>query len=139
MGLEKRKHPRIPCRFDVAYEFTSWKDVDLSRLDKPYHTESRDISIEGIGLADMEDIGVFLRRNLIRGRKKVKLSFRLREKESPIIVFARLTWVDTNRGIREMSHRGGLKFLDISTLSFRKIRQFIDSSADAEGHSRGSG
>ena len=126
MSSEQRLHVRVPCKVKVAYEFTSWKDQDLSTIHHPIYTETTDIAMAGLGIPQIVPIDHSLEKKLIQGKEKIKMSISLYENKPPLKVFARLVWVDLQKNVKEHSHRGGMAFIDISNDNYNNIKRFVN-------------
>jgi hypothetical protein len=126
MLVSKREFQRYKCSFRVNYDFVKWNDNDMNFINPKHQTESVDISLSGIGLAKIDAIDKNLIKDLVKGEKKIKLSFTLYDDNSPVFVFARFVWSGTFDNVHIENEKVGCEFIDISSYNFNQINAYIN-------------
>ena len=125
---EARQFPRINLKIKVAYEFVSWKENIIKELNNPKYTTSLNISSRGVKIANIPEIRTGIRKQLIKGKKKIKLAIYIYDDLPPVITFARLVWSDFDEKDKSSSKdiAAGLMFIDVSIEIFNEMEIFIN-------------
>ena len=129
MGIEKRRFPRVKADLKIGYEFVSWKEKDLSKINNSKISRIFDISASGIGLYNLSGLTENLLKQLEKGKKKIRLALYLEPEKPPLITFARLIWSSYQKDENTIE-RYGFIFLDVSQSFFEEVKNYVDKHLD---------
>lgn len=139
-GRERRRFPRVSLELKVGYELAHWKEDDPAAVHHPVYVRTRDVSLGGVGLADVIHIDRHAFHQLLTGKRKVRLEIHLPGREEPLYCFARLVWGHEPEG--DVVKRAGFAFIDVSPLFFHELSSFIEahlSGKSSQGGRQASG
>ena len=123
----KRNFERIKIKLKVGYEFVKWNEIKLDKLYDPVYSTTYDISARGIGLYNLKDLKKSLIKQLINGKKKVRIGIFLDSINPPLITFARLIWTNIEKKQKSSEdERYGFVFLDVAPYFFEEMKKFVE-------------
>ena len=123
MKKELRRFPRVKTDLKVGYEFVKWYESKLDTIKKPNYAIVHDISVGGIGIAEMMNVNPGMLRKLKRGTRKARLAIFLYKDKPPLMTFARLIWSDQGRS--QGIQRYGFVFIDVSPHFYAEIIKYV--------------
>jgi len=115
INFERRKHPRF--NVDLPVEYT--------RLESTLRQTGRALNASEGGL-----LIYFPERMEIGQQLRVKLYFSAGTDLESVECFVEVVWVDIHLGESWGDHRSGVKFVDVSSEDFNKIRKFLKSLSE---------
>lgn len=125
---ELRKLKRLKTELKIGYEFVRWNEIRLDKLVKPQFALVHDISLQGIGLSNLPDIDETILKDLTSGKMKIRLGVFLKKNKNPLIIFARLIWINQNKKIRDKNDlRCGMIFIDLDKSTKKTLEEYINS------------
>lgn len=129
--IELREFKRLKTDLKIGYEFVKLNEIRLQKLKNPQFALVNDISKKGIGLNSVPDIRENILKDLTDGKLKIRLGIFLKKEDSPLIVFAKLIWINHKKEIRDDKDlRCGLIFVDLDSSTSKKINNYIKSHAE---------
>ncbi len=119
--INKRSTPRIKFNAIVKVDFSDMEDDDLKCSENAFEANIVDISVEGIRLRILHNISELDLDQLLAGKKKVRLNFKLKPDNKTIQTFATL--------VRHLPGESslGLKYLDIPTDSYEELKNVLSA------------
>ena len=127
-AVSRREFPRIAHTLRIGYELVKWNENATDRVAHARSISGKNISASGIGLSEAPDFDRHTVAQLLSGKEKIRLALYLDGRDDPLVLFARLVWIndETPDGVK-----CGFNFLDISPANFRAIVDFIESLANS--------
>ncbi len=126
--MSQRGFKRYKIEIKIGLEFVKWNETELKMGGNPQFTRSLDISQSGIGLENIQGMNKKLLKQLLLGKKKIRLGLYINGEAPPTTTFARLIWSNPTYKEEDFRNRRyGCMFLDISLLTFNKLKDLLDS------------
>jgi c-di-GMP-binding flagellar brake protein YcgR len=127
-AVSRREFPRIEYAIRIGYELAKWNEIPGDRIAHARYITGTNISASGIGLSEVPDFDRHTVAQLMSGKEKIRLALYLDGHSEPLVLFARLVWIngDTADGVK-----CGFNFLDISPSNFRAIVDFIEARTNS--------
>lgn len=123
-SVTRREFPRIAHALRIGYEIAKWNELPGDALAHARYITGTNISASGVGLSEVPEFDRHTVAQLMSGKEKIRLALYLDGQSDPLVLFARLVWIngDTDDGVK-----CGFNFLDISPANFHAIIDFVEA------------